>query len=72
MPVSIDGAAPQPGTPLMAGDREAGEMRSSSRDRGLALVRIDYLDGDGGPAFKAGDATVAPERPGWMRLPEKQ
>ncbi|HEC90987.1 MAG TPA: folate-binding protein [Alphaproteobacteria bacterium] len=72
MPVTIDGAPPQPGTPLMAGDREAGEMRSSSYDRGLALVRLKHLDDGGVPPLKAGAATVTPELPGWMRLPENR
>jgi folate-binding protein YgfZ len=71
VPVTIDGPAPQPGTPLMAGEREAGEMRSSEGGRGLAILRLKYLDG-GAPPLKAGDATVTPERPGWMRLPENQ
>ncbi len=71
VPVTIDGPAPEPGTPLMAAGREAGEMRSSSGGLGLALVRLKHLDGGASP-LKAGDATVAPERPGWMRLPENR
>ncbi len=70
VPVSIDGPAPQPGTPLMSGDREAGEMRSSSAGRGLAMVRLKYMDG--GAPLKAGGATVTVERPGWMRLGENR
>jgi folate-binding protein YgfZ len=40
-PVHLDGPAPAPGTLLMAGDKEVGEMRSSAGDVGLALLRID-------------------------------
>ena len=72
MPVTIDGPPPQPGTPLMAEGREAGEMRSSDGGLGLALVRLKYLDDGDAPPLKAGDATVSPRKPDWMRLPEKQ
>lgn len=64
LPVSIDGPAPEAGTPLMAGDREAGEMRTSSGDIGLALIRLDQLQD--GVTFKAGDATVSPSVPDWV------
>jgi folate-binding protein YgfZ len=41
--VSADGDLPPAGTPLMAGSREVGEMRSSCHGQGLALVRLDML-----------------------------
>ncbi len=40
-PVRIEGPAPAPGTMIMAGEKEAGEMRSSCGDIGLALLRLD-------------------------------
>lgn len=41
--VGADAALPPAGTPLLAGEREIGEMRSSCGDQGLALVRLDML-----------------------------
>ncbi|MGH6892834.1 MAG: YgfZ/GcvT domain-containing protein, partial [Dongiaceae bacterium] len=45
LPVRIEGAAPAPGTPLMLGDQEVGEMRGASADGtvGLAMVRLEAL-----------------------------
>lgn len=64
LPVTIDGPAPASGTPLMAGDKEAGEMRTSADDIGLALIRLDHLQD--GAAFSAGDATLTPRVPEWV------
>lgn len=66
LPVVIDGAAPEAGTPVMADGREVGELRSSSGDRGLALLKLDAVDG--GAQMSAGDARVTPERPSWANL----
>ena len=72
LPVRIEGGAPAPGTPLMLGDQELGEMRSASADGtlGLAMVRLEALAGDAVPTFHAGAARLSPDIPGWMRLPE--
>jgi folate-binding protein YgfZ len=67
LPVAIDGPLPAPGTPLMLGDKEAGEMRSGRDGLGLALLRLEYLDS--GPLV-AGDSRVTPRMPGWMRRPD--
>jgi folate-binding protein YgfZ len=72
LPVRIEGGAPAPGTPLMLGDQELGEMRSASADGtlGLAMVRLEALAGSAAPTFHAGAARLSPDIPGWMRLPE--
>jgi folate-binding protein YgfZ len=67
LPVAIDGPLPAPGTPLMLGDKEAGELRSGRDGLGLALVRLEYLDS--GPLV-AGGSRVTPRVPGWTRLPD--
>ena len=59
-PVIVEGALPEPGTPVMMGDKEAGEMRSGSGDRALALLRLEEI-GEGGsggnsPAGGGGEA----------------
>ncbi|HWA48396.1 MAG TPA: folate-binding protein [Dongiaceae bacterium] len=71
LPVRIAGPAPEPGTPLLLGDKEMGEIRSVIGDgtRGFAMVRLEALAG-GMPEFSAGGAKISPDVPGWMRLPE--
>lgn len=41
--VTFDGAAPQPGSEITAGDKSVGTMGSSATGRGLALLRIDRV-----------------------------
>jgi hypothetical protein len=65
-PVRIDGPAPAPGTVLSLDGKEAGEMRSSHADIGVALLRLDAVAEDRG--LSADGATLAAMRPDWMRL----
>ncbi len=66
LPVEIRGAA-TPGSPVIAGDgREAGELRSLAGNRGLALLRLDRLDGP----LRAGEATIIPHWPAWLKKEE--
>jgi folate-binding protein YgfZ len=64
IPVRIDGRAPEAGTPLMENGVEIGEMRSSSGDLGLALLRLDVVR-QGRPLHVEG-ATLLPEPPAWL------
>ncbi|MBE9555347.1 MAG: folate-binding protein YgfZ [Proteobacteria bacterium] len=57
MPVTIEGTAPPAGTPLMLDGKEAGEMRSSRAGLGIALIRLDRIEG-GGLELEAEGATV--------------
>ncbi|MCG6205509.1 folate-binding protein [Rhodopseudomonas sp. HC1] len=41
--VTFEGAAPQPGSDIMAGEKSVGIMGSSAEGRGLALLRIDRV-----------------------------
>lgn len=68
MPVRIDGATPAPGTPVMFGTIEAGEMRSSSGSMGMALLRLEALEAAqaASGALHAGDATIVPQPPEWL------
>lgn len=68
MPVTIDGPAPQAGTPIMSGEVEAGEMRSSAGTMGLALIRLEQFKA-GGP-FTCGNAVLKPSQPDWAIFPE--
>ena len=65
MPVAIEGPAPPPGTPLLLGDKEAGEMRSASGDIGLAMIRLEAL---GRGALAAGSARLSPRKPDWAKF----
>ena len=66
MPVAIEGPTPPPGTIVTMDGREVGEMRSSRDGLGLALLRIEPAHD--GRTLAAGDATLVPLRPTWMRL----
>ena len=64
VPVSIEGALPEPGTIIEQDGREAGEMRSGRGTRGLALLRLDALERDSEP-LTAGPARLTPKKPDW-------
>ena len=64
VPVEIDGPPVESGTAIMAADRQAGTLRSSSGARGLALIRLEYLDAAATP-LTAGDAKVTARKPDW-------
>jgi folate-binding protein YgfZ len=61
-PVLLDGPAPEPGTLILRDGREAGEMRSSRDGIGLALLRLEALEGESGPLL-AGDTSIRPATP---------
>jgi folate-binding protein YgfZ len=72
-PVEITGEAPAPGTALMLGEVEAGELKSLGPDgkHGLAMVRLEHLERARTEGLSAGGATLRPSVPDWMRLPEQ-
>ena len=63
MPVAIAGDAPPPGTEILAGGKNAGELRSSAGGHGIALIRLEALEA--GHPMIAGDAEITPARPDW-------
>lgn len=68
VPVDAEGPLPPPGAPILANGREAGAMRSGLGRRGLAMLRLDALEG----ALAAGEASLKPEIPAWMKLPQRE
>jgi folate-binding protein YgfZ len=76
MPVTFDGPPPEPGTPVMAGEKEAGEVRSSLQTAGggigLALMRLAPMAeaAETGADLLAEGIKVTPTRPDWMKLPD--
>ncbi len=65
--VDIDGALPDPGTPVTADGRAAGVMRSGRDDVGLALLRVELIAkaAEAGIPLTCGDARLTPVKPSW-------
>jgi folate-binding protein YgfZ len=70
MPVRVDGPLPPPGTLVMLGGQEAGEMRSGQDGVALALLRIEAVEAaqGGERVLQAGEARLVPIKPGWARF----
>lgn len=66
MPVKIDGPTPEPGTEITLNGKNAGEMRSARDGMGLALIRLEILEGS--PTLTAGSATLHPVPPKWAEF----
>jgi tRNA-modifying protein YgfZ len=58
--IVIEGAPPEPGAPVLAGDKSVGTMGSSAGNAGLALVRIDRVADalEAGTALSAGGIAI--------------
>jgi len=67
LPVRFDGPAPAPGSQVTCEGKDAGTLCSSIGDRGLALLRLERLDGP----LEAGGTVLTPQRPDWIKLPER-
>ena len=65
--VEVEGALPPPGTPIMRGDSEAGEMRSGRGNRGLAFLRVEDVEAAtrDAQALTAGPSRIHPTKPAW-------
>ncbi len=69
LPVEVTGALPPAGTPITLGERDAGEVRSGVDGMALALLRLEQLAVTGKGPLLAGEATLTPQPPAWLRLP---
>lgn len=69
-PVAVNGPLPDPGTPIMLGTEEAGEIRSGRDGLALALLRLDAVAqaASTGTALTAGLATLSPAKPDWAKF----
>lgn len=65
VPVTVEGALPPPGSPVLRDGVEVGTMRSGRDGIGLASLRLDAI----GTTLQCGEATLVPSVPAWMRLP---
>ncbi|WP_149537100.1 CAF17-like 4Fe-4S cluster assembly/insertion protein YgfZ [Siccirubricoccus phaeus] len=68
VPVTVSGPLPAHGTPILSAGVEVGEMRSGQDGLGIALLRLEALDGRD---LQCGEALLAPRLPGWMALPAR-
>jgi tRNA-modifying protein YgfZ len=68
--ISYDGAAPEAGTAITAGERQLGTMGSAADGHGVALLRLDRFAEAlaHGEALFAGDVAVKPTKPDWARF----
>ena len=63
VPVAVEGPLPPPGTPVVRDGTEVGTMRSGLEQTGLAVLRLDSLEGE----LICGTARLAPRIPAWMQ-----
>jgi tRNA-modifying protein YgfZ len=70
VPVTFDEFAPEPGTPVTAGEKPVGTMGSSAAGRGLALLRLDRVEDalTAGLPVLAGGIPIQPVKPDWARF----
>lgn len=74
--VAVDGSdtLPDPGTPILAGDRDLGRLGTSDGRRGIGIARLDRLRAalDAGETIRVGDVAVTITLPPWATyaLPE--
>jgi len=63
VPVMVSGDAPAMGAEIRADGKAAGQFGSSQDGRGLALLRLDRIEG--AQEITAGTARLTPLKPGW-------
>ncbi|CAO3352099.1 CAF17-like 4Fe-4S cluster assembly/insertion protein YgfZ [Azospirillum palustre] len=66
-PVTVDGPAPDAGTPVTLDGKDVGVMRSGRDGAALALLRLEDVQRatENGLTFQAGTAVLTPREPGW-------
>jgi len=69
LPVEIEGPLPAPGTLVMLGTEEAGEIHSGRDGHALALLRLEAVDAAAkGAPLLAGPSRIKPEKPSWAKF----
>jgi len=70
VPLRFDGAPPQPGAAVVAGERQLGHMGSVAAGRAIALLRLDRVADalTHGEALTAGGTPVRLVKPDWARF----
>jgi folate-binding protein YgfZ len=57
---------PTPGTVIMAGEKNIGELTSVTGHNGFALIRLDRLEGAGDGALTAAGVDLRMAKPAWL------
>ena len=67
VPVAYDEFSPLEGLPVMAGDKQVGQLGSTANGRGLALLRLDRVDDalKAGTPLTAGGIEIRAVKPPW-------
>jgi len=69
LPVAVEGAVPAPGTLVMLGNEEVGEIHSGRDGVALALLRLDAVEAaERGAPLLAGTARLTPQKPSWAKF----
>ena len=66
LPVTAESPLPQPGTAVMAGQTNIGEITSAYGARGFALIRLDRLEETKSHALAADGIAVNVTKPSWL------
>jgi tRNA-modifying protein YgfZ len=72
--IILDDFSPEPGQPILAGDKQVGTMGSTSGKHGLALIRTDRVSDalEAGTKLTAGGLPIRIAEPDELRPPPKQ
>lgn len=70
VPVTYEGAAPDGGVAVMAGDKQAGTFGSAAKGRGIALLRLDRVADAlaSGTPLTAGRIPLTLAKPDWAKF----
>jgi folate-binding Fe-S cluster repair protein YgfZ len=63
-----DGATPENGAPITAGERQVGTMGSAAAGRGIALIRLDRVAEAEQTPLAAGGIPIRLIKPDWARF----
>ncbi len=67
VPIAYDEFSPMAGLPVMAGDKQVGQLGSTAKGRGLALLRLDRIEDalKNGTPLTAGGIEIRAVKPQW-------
>jgi folate-binding protein YgfZ len=70
VPVTFEGGAPETGLPVLAGDKQIGNIGSTANGRGLAMLRLDRVTDAmvAGIPITAGGIALTLVKPDWVRF----
>ena len=71
VPIAYDDYSPLPGIPVMAGDKQVGQLGSTAKGRGLALLQLDRVNDAlaGGTPLSTVGIAIRVLKPAWAKFP---